>query len=292
MADTIKTATGRVHALLDAAMAGFAAGAVGFASFVMPAGFVVPGGQVGRAVISLIAALATFLGVSLLLRALGGPTGRRESGSMRLRRADMHPDAPVRSPILAARELGVPLDELALDAHTAEAIDLDVAEDDAEREHAPSDFAPIEGEMPAAAEAVPKNGLPFWIPDDAPPNEVAEIAAGPPDPSEVMAEIATPPPMPFWIEEPTGADELLLDQPDPVLRLADEPTPDASGERLRSPDGEPEILDGLIERLETGVLRRKRGGRAAAQAAERAQDRELEERLRGAISDLRRMARG
>ena len=58
MADTIKTATGRVHALLDAAMAAFAAGAVGFAGFVMPAGIVVPGGQVGRAAISLGAALA------------------------------------------------------------------------------------------------------------------------------------------------------------------------------------------------------------------------------------------
>ena len=278
MADTIKTATGRVHALLDAAMAAFAAGAVGFAGFVMPAGIVVPGGQVGRAAISLGAALATFLGVLLLLRELGGPTRLRKSGSLRLRRADMHPDAPARSPILAARELGVPLDELALDAHTAEAIDLEAAEDDAEREHAPPDFTPAEGEMPATAEALPKNGLPFWIADDAPP-EVAEIVAGPPDSNEVVAEIATPPPMPFWVEEPPGATpaagELLLDQPEPVLRLADEPT-------LRAPG----------DRLEIGVLRRKRGGRAAAQAAEREQDRALEDRLRGAISDLRRMARG
>ena len=278
MADTIKTATGRVHALLDAAMAAFAAGAVGFAGFVMPAGIVVPGGQVGRAAISLGAALATFLGVLLLLRELGGPTRLRKSGSLRLRRADMHPDAPARSPILAARELGVPLDELALDAHTAEAIDLEAAEDDAEREHAPPDVTPAEGEMPATAEALPKNGLPFWIADDAPP-EVAEIVAGPPDSNEVVAEIATPPPMPFWVEEPPGATpaagELLLDQPEPVLRLADEPT-------LRAPG----------DRLEIGVLRRKRGGRAAAQAAEREQDRALEDRLRGAISDLRRMARG
>ena len=278
MADTIKTATGRVHALLDAAMAAFAAGAVGFAGFVMPAGIVVPGGQVGRAAISLGAALATFLGVLLLLRELGGPTRLRKSGSLRLRRADMHPDAPARSPILAARELGVPLDELALDAHTAEAIDLEAAEDDAEREHAPPGFTPAEGGMPATAEALPKNGLPFWIADDAPP-EVAEIVAGPPDSNEVVAEIATPPPMPFWVEEPPGATpaagELLLDQPEPVLRLADEPTLGAPGDRL-----------------ETGVLRRKRGGRAAAQAAEREQDRALEDRLRGAISDLRRMARG
>ena len=278
MADTIKTATGRVHALLDAAMAAFAAGAVGFAGFVMPAGIVVPGGQVGRAAISLGAALATFLGVLLLLRALGGPTRLRKSGSLRLRRADMHPDAPARSPILAARELGVPLDELALDAHTAEAIDLEAAEDDAEREHAPPGFTPAVGGMPATAEALPKNGLPFWIADDAPP-EVAEIVAGPPDSNEVVAEIATPPPMPFWVEEPPGATpaagELLLDQPEPVLRLADEPT-------LRAPG----------DRLEIGVLRRKRGGRAAAEAAEREQDRALEDRLRGAISDLRRMARG
>lgn len=266
MVDTIKTATGRVHALLDAAMAAFAAGAVGFAGFVIPAGSVVPGGQVGRAVISLVAALVTFLGVSLLLRALGRPTRRRESGSMRLRRADMHPDAPARSPILAARELGVPLDELALDAHTAEAIDLE--------------------------EAVPENRLPFWVADNATLGDVAEIPAGPPDSNEVAAEIVTPPPMPFWVEEPPGADERLLDQPEPVLRLADEQPLDVPGERLRPPDGEPESLDGVVERLETGVLRRKRGGRAAAQAAEREQDRELEERLRGAISDLRRMSRG
>ena len=129
--------------------------------------------------------------------------------------------------------------------------------------------------MPATAEALPKNGLPFWIADDA-PGDVAEIAAGPPEPEETVAEIATPPPMPFWVEEPPAATpdphELLLDQPEPVLRLAGEPLLDALGE--------------------TGVLRRKRGGRAAAQAAEREQDRALEDRLRGAISDLRRMARG
>lgn len=273
MAETIKKANGRGAALLDAAMAAFAAGAVGFASFVMPAGvvagIVVPGGQAGRAAASLVAAFATFLGVVLLLRALSGPVRRRARGSLRLRRADMHPDAPARSPILAARDLGVPLDELVLDAHTAEAIDLEAA--DAEPEHAADGHEAPDADISETAEDVPKHGLPFWILDDAPPDEVE---AGAPMAEEVVAQVATPPPMPFWVEDPSvlpsHVDELGAHLPRPA-------------------DGEPASR---VERLETGVLRCKLGGRAAAEAAEREQERALEERLRGAISDLRKMARG
>ncbi|HZF94167.1 MAG TPA: hypothetical protein VEZ20_04750 [Allosphingosinicella sp.] len=139
-------AAGRVNGSIDMPLAAVAALAVGFAAFVMPDGILSrivegsglpsilsaaqpPLGTTARAGVAAAAALATFGTVFMLLRMLGGGAGkvpRRERERQRddalpfetaeshtkvtpkLRRADIHPDAPARRPILATREFGEP----------------------------------------------------------------------------------------------------------------------------------------------------------------------------------------
>jgi hypothetical protein len=146
MASKYAAAAGRVNGSIDMPLAAVAALAVGFAAFVMPDGILSrivegsglpsilsaaqpPLGTTARAGVAAAAALATFGTVFMLLRMLGGSAGkapRRErereredalpfevhevhdTSTPRLRRADIHPDAPARRPILAARELGEP----------------------------------------------------------------------------------------------------------------------------------------------------------------------------------------
>lgn len=144
MATMYATAASRKTSPIDLPLAAVAALAVGFAAFVMPEGLLSriveasqlpsilsaaqpPLGTTARAGVSAAAALATFGTVFMLLRMLGGSARKvpkrqaaRDHAPMfevdevdhtstpRLRRADVHPDAPARRPILAARELGEP----------------------------------------------------------------------------------------------------------------------------------------------------------------------------------------
>jgi hypothetical protein len=123
---------------IDVPLAAVAGLAVGFVVFVMPGDLLSraveasglpqllsaaqpPLGTKARALIAIAGLLAAFGTVFLLLRLLGRkgrPAPRRrqepeteteiEPAVPRLRRADVHPDAPSRRPILAARELGEP----------------------------------------------------------------------------------------------------------------------------------------------------------------------------------------
>lgn len=288
MADTFKKAMAEAGSVYDRALATFAAGAVGFATFLMPAHFVtgiaVLGTHAGRVALSIVAALATFLGVSLILAALSH-SRRGHAEGPRLRRADMHPDAPARVPILAGRELGVPLDEVALDARTAEVIDLggvETVDYEAEWERPLPGF--IEAAVEKADEGEPEpelsSGLPFWVPDES-VSLTEDGGIGPPEPERQVAVFEESSVVPFWLEpsaeNPPGDNELLLDRQEPPIRLvAVDPTPD-----------EP------AEPPENGVLRRKPAKRGGPQApSPHHEDAQLEERLRGAISNLRRMARG
>ena len=121
---------------LDLPLALLAGLSVGFVAFVLPKDILAeavqaiglpsilpaaapPLGDKAGAAVAVAAALATLAAVYLLLRALGRETSppRRspfedpdeEPQTLRLRRADIHPDAPARRPILAARELGEPV---------------------------------------------------------------------------------------------------------------------------------------------------------------------------------------
>ncbi len=113
----------------DLGVAGFAAAAVAFVCFAMPADLL--GGLIGRTPLpSLVPAAAPPLGATarlllmvaaagltftllvLALGALSRPTKPRRTALdvPRLRRADAHPDAPARRPILAGLDLGDPLE--------------------------------------------------------------------------------------------------------------------------------------------------------------------------------------
>jgi hypothetical protein len=123
---------------IDLPLAAIAGLAVAFTMFVMPGDLLgraveatglpqflsaaqPPLGTKARALAAAAGAIAAFGAVFLLLRILGRrgrPAPRRreepeaetaEPAAPRLRRADVHPDAPSRRPILAARELGEPV---------------------------------------------------------------------------------------------------------------------------------------------------------------------------------------
>nr|WP_295370304.1 hypothetical protein [uncultured Sphingosinicella sp.] len=357
MADKIKTKAARKSSgsALDKAMSAFAAASVGFAAYVMPADLFTrlvqgsglpailpaarpPLGDTARVALVIAATLATFLGVWLLLRALGkAPASRKgkkpvevASEPPRLRRADMHPDAPSRSPISAGRELGVPLDDMPVDERGAEKVDLEEVENvdyEAEWERPLPGFieeetlAQAEVDEPSSvqeaeevegwSEVEPEPELtsvdedssdrPFWVPEEASADEVVEEIGQVDAPAEEPAESNEPAVMPFWAEAPEETDEVPEEDeaeeetaPTASLIPQEQHDLDELGQRLPKKQAlEHESIDGLVERFETGVGRRKRGGWTSGQSAPVSEeDKKLEERLRGAISDLRRISRG
>ncbi|MEA3016564.1 MAG: hypothetical protein QOI38_1286 [Sphingomonadales bacterium] len=124
---------------MDLPLAVLAGLSVGFVAFAMPADLLAraveasqlpsllsaaapPLGAKARIAFTVAAAGGTVLAVYLLLRMLGRQAKprvraeqplelepQREPETPRLRRADVHPDAPARRPILATRELGEPV---------------------------------------------------------------------------------------------------------------------------------------------------------------------------------------
>lgn len=144
---------------LDLAMAAFAGTAAGFIIFAMPdaqfdravelsglplllAGAQPPLGITARLAAVAGAAVGTWALVWLVLRALSKkpPEPKRRSRPLeievplpRIRRADAHPDAPARRPILAGIELGTPLDE-AREPEVEEAVVEEAQEEEAPEE--------------------------------------------------------------------------------------------------------------------------------------------------------------
>jgi hypothetical protein len=120
---------------IDLPMAAFAGASLAFAIYAMPADLLwnlvltsrlpavlsaaePPLGATARGGLMFLGAAAAFLGTWLLLRALGrapaaGDEAEEEempTPAMRLRRADAHPDAPPRAPIMAGRDFGEPFE--------------------------------------------------------------------------------------------------------------------------------------------------------------------------------------
>ena len=160
---------------LDLAMAAFAGTAAGFVIFAMPAsqfdqvvelsGLPLllsaaqpPLGMTARLAAMAVAAVGTWTLVWLVLRALGKkpPEPKRRTRPLqidvplpRIRRADAHPDAPARRPILAGLELGVPLDEAVQQPAPEEAVaeeefvpEAEFEVEEVEEEVAPPAFLP------------------------------------------------------------------------------------------------------------------------------------------------------
>jgi len=193
----------------DSGLAALAALSAGFVAFAMPQAlfsglveasrlpdFVAaaqpPLGETARFAAAGAAALLTFAAVWALMAALGRmPAHARseaepEAEAPRLRRADAHPDAPARRPLLA-RDLGEPLDlEDFPEAPAEEA----PAFAEAEHRPLPAFLVPQEPETQPVAEAEPEAGdfEPQW---DEPETEseaelppIAELAAQLPETEE------------------------------------------------------------------------------------------------------------
>jgi hypothetical protein len=170
---------------VDLPMAGLAALSVAFIAYAMPNALFTdviqasglpsllpaaqpPLGTTARIAVVAAGAIATFVFTWLVLRALGAPSPARRRESLevempplRLRRADSHPDAPTRRPIIAGLELGEPVlveEDPAVQEQPepAEAVSEIEQPDDTIEDESESDIvaqpSPLELEKPSIAE--------------------------------------------------------------------------------------------------------------------------------------------
>jgi hypothetical protein len=265
----------------DAGLAALAAVSAGFVVFAMPepvfSGLIEttrlpdlvaaarpPLGETARLAVIGAAALLTFGAVWALMAALGRVPARRpaapapEAQAPRLRRADAHPDAPARRPLLA-RDLGEPLE---LDEPT----------------QASEDEPPVLESPPSPLPA-------FLVPQPAEDEEaeagpfVEPVAESEPAEFEPEPEIWTPQAEPEAVAEP---------DPLPLSKLAAQ-LPDSEDEESD------QSLSQLVNRIEFGLSRKRQALPAAEVPAPEApvvdQER-VGHRLRSAINDLQKIASG
>ena len=277
--------------IVDPALAGFAGAALAFAAFAMPewrltqivaatglpdilAAAQPPLGMKARLGFALVVGLFSFGAFFAVLRRLDG--GARVDGGadsidadrapepIRLRRADFHPDAPARRPLVAGREFGEP---------------------------PPEEELLLEPEQADAAASLP----PFLVAQEA--EEAEEVAVEPVDdpvaqaqdqevpfafPSVVQAE----PAIPLAAPEPAASPE-----PEPVAERAPEPEPQPEPEARPEPECEgEESISRLMKRLEFGLARRERAAPADPAAIAPRADDAVGHRLRSAITDLEKLA--
>lgn len=193
----------------DAGLAAFAAAAAGFVAFAMPdpvfSGLVEtsrlpeivaaarpPLGDTARFAAVAAAILGTFAAVWALMAALGRAPARREDSPEeviqvpRQRRADAHPDAPPRPPLLA-RDLGEPLELDELAPEPAEATPFE----EAEHRPLPGFLIPQEPEPEPVAEAEPAEAEAAPEAEPEPETEdlpIGELAARLPEAEEESGE--------------------------------------------------------------------------------------------------------
>jgi hypothetical protein len=200
---------------IDLPLALLAGLSVGFVAFVMPADLLSravelsqlpsvlsaaepPLGTKARAAFAVAASVATVVAVFLLLRVLGRkkvqPAVRdyaepeRDFDAPRLRRSDVHPDAPSRRPILAARELGEPAPaRLPSPAPFPEPEDL--AEEPKEQPAAQHEEAELELGGPGIEIMPPAPPEPVSVAPEPEPVIVATVAPEPPAGDASIAEL-------------------------------------------------------------------------------------------------------
>jgi hypothetical protein len=208
-----------------------------------------PLGARARIVFALIAALIVTIGAWAALTAILGrkshkrtedqfeyPQDEREHENPRIRRADSHPDAPYRRPIMAGDEMGIPLDLVTVaadeNAYDDEASDILELEEVAELDE---EFAePFEAEAYASEEDGPEE-----FPQTEPADHIAEH-------TEPVFEISLP-----------RRDTVVEDvSPEPIEPEEEPQTPAAAV----SPSEIKSDLADLVARLEAG-LERKRANR-------------------------------
>ncbi len=287
---------------LDPMMAGFAAGASAFIVYAMPGAqfeeavalsglpMVLPAaaaplGMTARLLVMAAAGLASFVLVLLVLRALGkpAPQPKRRAGPVeidlappKLRRADAHPDAPARRPILAGMDLGRPFDDLpaaetSADTSTSSTNDEEEQASFLTEPFAEADEQPAEVLEDSFEEIGFRHAADEEDPQDMEPFE--GVAAALVEPEEEATDVA---PIPLRQTE-------AEDEETPSRQLFD-PSEPAS-----------ETIPDLMARLEAGLRRRQPESLPAEISHQPAELRapapdQIDQRLRGAIEELQKLA--
>jgi hypothetical protein len=279
MASRVNFATlaGGTRHSLDAPVAALAGLSVAFLAFAAPADLLAelvgstglssivpaaapPLGVKARIGLGAVAAVAIFVVAFLLLRWLdrfGTRRTRRDEEPTvdleppRLRRRDVHPDAPARAPLLATFDLGEPVE--------------------------------IDEQPPAARRRGLVAGSP---PDPEPASESAFPEAD--EPESILAQPGdAPPPEPTF--EPPHADAPRTAEPvlelDAFVPIGPEPAPEAS-----SPPAEGSSITELMARLEQGLARRRTSATPPNPMAPEPTADAADERLQSAIESLQRLA--
>lgn len=268
----------------DAGLAALAAISAGFVAYAMPdslfSGLVEtsrlpelvpaaqpPLGETARFAAVGAAFLLTFASVWALMALLGRvPPSRKpeaepeaESEAPKLRRADAHPDAPARRPLLA-RDLGEPLDLQDFPEATAQEEPEFV---EAEHRPLPAFLVPQVPEAEPIAQAEEQRAEP-------------EVQRDPPEPETAEVE-----PEPEAVAGPEPEAEVL-----PISELAAQ-LPEAEEEKDQS-------LSQLVNRIEFGLSRKRQALPAALERAPAeespAEQEKVGHRLRSAINDLQKIA--
>jgi hypothetical protein len=285
----------------DAGLAALAALSAGFVVFAMPeslfSGLVEtsrlpqfvpaaepPLGETARLAAAAAAALFAFAAVWALMAALGrrpaprkpesGPAARSEAQAPKLRRADSHPDAPARRPLLA-RDLGEPLDL------------EDFPEAEAEEE-------------PAFAEAEPRALPAFLVPQSPEPEPVAQAEPehGEVEPQRVEPEPDRDPAQPEWA---VAAPQWTEAEPAPGTRIEAEaefeplPISQLAAQLPQAGEEPDQPLSQLVNRIEFGLSRKRQalpatGELPVVEEQAQAEQEKVGHRLRSAINDLQKIA--
>ena len=278
-------------------LAAFAAGAAGFAVFAMPdavlgrlanlaglAGF----DGVLRPGLAAVSGALVFLLVVLILRALDRTpaTSLATAGetddewvSPRLRRADAHPDAPAPRPLLAGKDLGEPVEDGPAIGHGEPEVDADAAApDDAE----PAPLKRILMRTSLAPEETPAVNSPILEktraepPADGPDRIVTDDSVA----IEDDAPVAEVPPE-------------TIDEDKAAPQSAEQIVPMSLLDRLAVPQDENVGIARLLRRLDNdfGACEWPLPSGAAGEAEMTGEDEAAsEDRLRGVLDDLQRMA--
>jgi hypothetical protein len=238
-----------------------------------------------------LVAVFTWFGLFLLLGSRTIGVGKAETAEVEaapvpvLRRADAHPDAPARAPLLATRDLGTPFLEVTAPAKAedkAKAVEPLFAPEPAAAARAPTTepfLPPVEQDLPVDLEQPLAAFDPHAIPET-------------PMPPPVAVSPLRPRPAVFDSSERFETFELTpmrRSAPPPRLRPAPRPEPSAEApapEPIANPKTDATI-HALLERLEQGVTRRGIGTGPAPEANPREHERGLED----ALVTLRNLAR-
>ena len=221
-----------------------------------------------------LVALFGWFGLFLALGSRGVSFGKTETSDETvpvLRRADAHPDAPARAPLLATRDLGTPFLEV-----TAAEKSAPVAQNDPSPLFAPEPVAeqelPVDLEQPLAA---------------FDPQAIRDVPMPPP----VTVTPLRPRPAVFDSSERFETFELTpMRRAAPPSRLRPAPRPQPQARVADEPIATPKTdatIHALLERLEKGVTRRGISGGPEPEANPRESERGLED----ALVTLRNLAR-